>query len=104
MLFFTNVDTLSARSVFNFPDIRCVVTLYNFPRISRQLEKPLPNMIMKILSCPYMFMEGVSNCLSLLAHFSILPKISGLYQKLVQAQNLLEKLGKVYTSNFLIVM
>ena len=24
--------------MFNFPDIRCVVTLYNFPRISGQLE------------------------------------------------------------------
>ena len=64
----------SARPVFNFPDIRCVVTLYNFPRISRQSEKPLPNIIMKILSFPYTFKEGVSNvsnCLSLLAYFSI---------------------------------
>ena len=30
-----NVGALSARSVFSFPDIRCVVTLYNFQRISR---------------------------------------------------------------------
>ena len=37
MLFFTNVGALIARSVLKFPDIRCVVTLYNFLRISRQL-------------------------------------------------------------------
>ena len=33
-----NKSALSARPMFNFPDIRCVVTLYNFPRISRQLK------------------------------------------------------------------
>ena len=30
--------SLTRARMFNFPDIRCVVTLYNFPRISRQLE------------------------------------------------------------------
>ena len=30
--------SLNRARIFNFPDIRCVVTLYNFPRISRQLE------------------------------------------------------------------
>ena len=44
--------------MFNFPDIRCVITPSNFPRISRQLELPFPNIIMKILSFPNTFMEG----------------------------------------------
>ena len=30
--------SLTGAPVFNFQDIRCVVTLNNFPRISRQLE------------------------------------------------------------------
>ena len=37
-------------------------------------------------------------------NFLIFPKISGLCQKLTQAQNLLEKLGEVYMSNFLTEM
>ena len=30
--------SLTWARMFNFPGIQCVVTLYNFPRISRQLE------------------------------------------------------------------
>ena len=37
-------------------------------------------------------------------NFLIFPKISALSQKLALAQNQLEKLGEVYTINFLIVM
>ena len=54
--------------------IRCVVTLDDFPRTSRPLKWPLPNIIMKLLVFPYLFMNGVSrmsNCLSLWARFSI---------------------------------
>ena len=29
---------VSTRSVSNFSDLQCVVTLYNFPRISRQFQ------------------------------------------------------------------
>ena len=72
---YTNMDG-QARSVFNFLDIQCVVTLYDFPQTSRQWEYPLPNIMMKIVSFPYYtFMEGVSyvsNCLSLPAHFQFL--------------------------------
>ena len=44
------------------------------------------------------------NCLSLFLNFMILPKISELCQELAHAYELLETLGEVYTSNFLIVM
>ena len=37
-------------------------------------------------------------------NFLIFPKKSALSQKLALVQNQLEKLGEVYTSNFLIVM
>ena len=73
-LLYSLLGAESARSVFNFPDILCVVTFYSFQLISCRFELPLPEMIMKILSFPYTFMEGtsnVSNCLSLLANFSI---------------------------------
>ena len=39
-----------------------------------------------------------------LLNFLIFPKISTLSQKFALVQNQLEKLGEVYTSNFLIVM
>ena len=57
-----------------FLGIRCVVTLDNFPRTSRPLKWPLPNIIMKLLVFPYLFTKGVSrmsNCLSLWVRFSI---------------------------------
>ena len=37
-------------------------------------------------------------------NFMIFTKISGLYQELAHANDLLETLGEVYTNNFLIVM
>ena len=57
-----------------FLGIRCVVTLDDFPWTSRPLKCPLPNIIMKLLVFPYLFIKcfsRMSNFLSLRVRFSI---------------------------------
>ena len=69
------------RSVFNFSDIQCVVTLYNFPRISRQLNKRLPdyyneNIVISIFVHEWYFKHvRLSQSAGAFLNFLIFPKI-----------------------------
>ena len=64
----------SSNITVTFLGKRCIVKLDDFPRTSRPLKWPLPNIIMKWLVFPYLFIKGVSrmsNCPSLWVCFSI---------------------------------